>query len=534
LLLLLSPLIVAGVVAGVGVVLDLVWWITVPGACMAFLVVGLGMGALLAPLLADEEAGLDEAYGDREERAFFEIGNVALLAEEVGPLFWEKETWIQRRVEQIRFVDRTMVRRQISIDFRVPAQGLSNDGVTYLPISVLRSWPPVLNFSLRDADGRPMSLLSKKATNTLDERVLMGLAEHAMDARAEEIAPYVRRIINDEGRRARRAFTILRDAIEGIAEEGIGETDVYAQLVDLAAVMVDSTMLWIPAPGDPESRHIIKLSYDEPIVRRLLLGRRLLTALSWRSIVIAFDVPHVGDANSYHLEIEPPEPLEMRRSQLVLASDPSPGSLRQRLREQALATVERARVRIAFALELPLPSSTPIDTTRNAQLLTRRTHLYASGDRAKGDALASVRLDVPRAGTLTAAVVVGWLVAGAMYALDYLRADILAARSGGHPPSYSAAVGFLLLAPPLLAYILLRSSEHPLTSRLLVGIRAMSVGCILISVLSAALLIAAGATDDPGLLDRWTPWLWRSATMIACVLTFSWLLPLRRAAQRND
>jgi hypothetical protein len=212
---LLSPVLGAGVGLTASLVLGLSWWKCVMVAFVAFLLVAAGLLLLVGPLLDNDDEAVPEAERGSPRRAFIELGSVNVLADQVAPLFWDKETWIERRVERIRFVDHTMVHRHISIDFRVPAQGLARGGVTYLPISVLRSWPPVLNFSLRDAAGQPLSLLSKQATNVLDERVLIDVAERAMGARAEEIRPYLRRIINDEGRGSRRAFTILRDAVEG-------------------------------------------------------------------------------------------------------------------------------------------------------------------------------------------------------------------------------------------------------------------------------------------------------------------------------
>src|SRR3712207_1830305 len=54
---------------------------------------------------ADEE----EAHAiEAESRAFREVGNVDTIGAGVASLFWERELWIKRRVEQIAIADRSM------------------------------------------------------------------------------------------------------------------------------------------------------------------------------------------------------------------------------------------------------------------------------------------------------------------------------------------------------------------------------------------------------------------------------------------
>jgi hypothetical protein len=199
---------------------------------------------LTRPLEAAEEA--EDLAAERTIAAFFEIGNPTTVAEQAVRLFWEKETWIYRRVERIMFLDRTLVRRRISVDFEIPQAvlevrmaGAKDEDPRverYLPVSVLRSWPPVLNFDLRDADDKPIPLLSRRTTNALDEEVLRQVAEHARGDAAEHIGDQLHRIVHREERHARNAFTVLRDAVSDHFEhEEHADLDRYVRFLAAAA-----------------------------------------------------------------------------------------------------------------------------------------------------------------------------------------------------------------------------------------------------------------------------------------------------------
>ena len=154
------------------------------------------------------------AVVEKHETAFREIGNADSIAASTQQLFWERESWIYRSVEQIEFAGRKMVRRRISIDFEVPAhaielnfgEGDAKKVVRVVPLSLLRSWPPVLNFDLEDQDESPLSPVSRTTTNAIDERVLKLLARSALPKRAR---PSTRRSRTSSTERARRPTPAL-------------------------------------------------------------------------------------------------------------------------------------------------------------------------------------------------------------------------------------------------------------------------------------------------------------------------------------
>src|SRR4051794_4689675 len=105
----------------------------------------------------------------RELDRLREVGNSAAVA------LASQNDWIHRRVETITFPfpDQPIYRRHISIDFSVPG-GLKPvrdhppvaAGTTpvaaryYVPLSLVRKWPPLPRLDLRDPEGRPIPFLT--------------------------------------------------------------------------------------------------------------------------------------------------------------------------------------------------------------------------------------------------------------------------------------------------------------------------------------------------------------------------------------
>jgi len=198
---------------------------------------------------------------------FLELGNIEALAQQVNWLLSERERWVYRRVEQIEFLDRHMVRRRISIDFEVPCNPVSvaikpqpttsgeeRDQAelvarNYVPISVLRNWPPVLNFDLYADGGKPLPLLSKSATNDLDVKVLAALlgsaigddiASDLMGDAGNSLQALIGRVVHGEGAMARRALAAMREALQDHLAVDLNDApDGYERFIDVAALLCE-------------------------------------------------------------------------------------------------------------------------------------------------------------------------------------------------------------------------------------------------------------------------------------------------------
>ena len=493
-------------------------------------------------------------------RAVGEIGEPGEIARRSLPLLWDRATWIIRRVEHIAFIDRTMTRRRVSVDFRVPADVLElrfgesgalgeaelelmatgtsaeviGDAVRtrYVPVTVLRSWPPVLNLDLRDGDGHPLPLLSKATTNALDGHLLLALAEHALGEYAEDIRPQLLVLVHDDGVMAQRAFYVARKGIERIASLRPGlEQERIDRLTDLARLLVNNTLLWVACTEPEGSRQIIKLAYDEPARRRLSTVLGLITSLGLRSHVITFEVGQVGDSASFHLEIELPYPLEVLDADLALGADPPGPSMVQRIVGNVRQAIVNAERELALALNRNPPHPVAVDHAKAGQLFTRRVHFYASGQPSTS-AVASVRVAPERRGVPLAGAVTGALVAVTLTALANLTHELYTHRAAGGV--LGATIGFLLLAPSLTSYVLTRPSDHPFATRIVSGIRTLTVTSLLVSVAAAGVLIEAVAREEEHILTVNVSRLRDAAWALGALLLLGLLLPPRGRQRRGD
>jgi hypothetical protein len=116
------------------------------------------------------------------EEVLIRVGGSALDA------FLRQAEWIHRRVERVTFPARNepIIRRTVTIDFTIPdalrptdpkLDGATSDGLFYVPLSVLRKWPPVLQLDLRNEQDEPIPLLTRSQNGIADKALLVALAQ---------------------------------------------------------------------------------------------------------------------------------------------------------------------------------------------------------------------------------------------------------------------------------------------------------------------------------------------------------------------
>ena len=127
-------------------------------------------------------------------------------------------TWIHRRVETLGFPlpDTPTVRRRISIDFSIPPGLAPIDPGTgqrpprfYVPLSILRKWPPLDRLDLFGEDGRSIPFLTGQQNRELDGIVLGQMATDLAGGG---------RLTDDERRRI-EAVALSRDGARHALEE---------------------------------------------------------------------------------------------------------------------------------------------------------------------------------------------------------------------------------------------------------------------------------------------------------------------------
>jgi hypothetical protein len=102
-------------------------------------------------------------------------------------------------------------------------------------------------------------------------------------------------------------FEVFRDRLVGSEDDPRIE-----RLLDLAALLVDATLLWYPVgAGEAGARTICKLKYLIRIIENESFGRRALRSLSWRFPAEWIPLFHIGADANFHLDIEAPSVLRM-------------------------------------------------------------------------------------------------------------------------------------------------------------------------------------------------------------------------------
>jgi hypothetical protein len=417
-----------------------------------------------------------------------------LLAEAADP---DAKDWVNRRVEQLEFLDTRAVRWRVSVDFDVPEGAPANpsDDTTFRLVP-LTSWSKadLVAFDLRDEAGNALWMPTSELMNS---QVVAGITRWA------------RVILNDNF--PAPLGPMLEKIVSARPPERLEDTDPFDAVAELMQVeMTDElwtaierlrgdyvfrgqlTELWrnyiiVVAVSDPPGkRRIIKLAFESEVTFRKpkSIGLRLLQHLGWRSWRL--DVYLGGRGGSHHLEVAAP-----------------PG-------------VDIVQIRMRPAV----PGQA--DEIAAADGGSPRVHIRVpSRQRARYRATILVRVSRP-----------GWLtycwLAGQVIFVVLLRgridiAVLFPASSSAAAAEAGTASTLLLGLLAVFATMLIGPGTHPLASRLLMAAR------FLILVDSAAILIAAGnlLLETPGQSSPagdWSTLAWVSG-IVAFLLTLTRLLP---------
>src|SRR5829696_2735755 len=84
-----------------------------------------------------------------------------------GACLLDTKTWLHREVDKVSYVSPGMISRDISVDFSIPpgypAFRERDDGARssyFVPVHLLRKWPPLMRFDLCDETGHAIPLLT--------------------------------------------------------------------------------------------------------------------------------------------------------------------------------------------------------------------------------------------------------------------------------------------------------------------------------------------------------------------------------------
>lgn len=452
-------------------------------------------------------------------------------------LLLDTTSWIHRRVERVQYSDSETLKWHFSVDFTIKESftpfEVDPDGpdTYYLPLALLRKWPPLMNLDLRDELDRPIPLLTSEKNRRVDAAALAGVvAGRSPSSAASEMLEQVATATSIEEAEARiTAFAshVESDVLPNLAT---AETiDDWRRVLLLSTNFAWNSLLWARIKGDPGQRQLVKVAFEHMMPPAAPLRRRLPSTFGITGEWIRLDLHNLGERESYHLEFVPPKGTDVLESRLQVLDplghreQPRWHDLKARLgrwkrrrerRERYTGAATKRRFGRSLTTLPSDPSPLPRKGTAYSLNMVTRAHFYvaeSAGQRGK----AHIRLGPTRREFLTGALYASILTTGLLW-FSYAFAENLVEENHEAP-----TVTALLLLPALLSYLFTQPLPHPIARRMIAGVRIITRTVTLLPV--AAALIMLGLTTvtgpgnpDVGLIEEW----WMGLAILASVLTF--------------
>jgi hypothetical protein len=403
--------------------------------------------------------------------AYDEIGKRITLA------LLSQRRWITRTVESIRFVDRNVVRRRISRHFVVPKSSqcrpiLKLDGddrplakerkLCILPIYAVEKGD-FITCDLTDASGTSVSLDPLIDRWKLCYLSLLSVIRLA-DLKLDEILQ--KRLWDIVSHPKPAELDDLKSHLAGLGAPG--QRFLSSSLFGLAEFYARNYVIFRTVP-EASFEHVLTMRLDRRMPDRrkdftnagedppslFLSGRR------WLGIAPhEFRHEFVHSAGSTHLEIEAPDGIAIGKRTLELPLSSGPQNTNGQMRATLLGRGTSKR-RARFLV--------PRASAPGVCVATMNLRPGAGVMRGGGPPVAALF-------TLIAAIIA------------WKRPDI------DHNGQAEAATAILLLVPGFVALVAARPAEHPGVSRVVVGIRMLTVSVVLLTSLTALALVIGAST----------------------------------------
>jgi len=406
---------------------------------------------------------------------------------DLGRLLWAlvatQWSWIDRRVESASLTGERSFRRRMSIDCRVPpavvelAAELGFDRLL-VPLRFVTKHPLVA-FDLRLGDAT-VPLLTRRQSAQVAEAVLRAAVEPLVGELTPEIGAAIETVASDNEEGGDVAIELL--ALTEAARTGEDATP--AQLARWALTTFDTNYLMLAdvALADVEQRAIFKVTQE---VGPTLHGTHELSVLSsvaWQPAPFILDTPTVTATSSYHFQFDAPPGLVVSGGELF-------GAVQGDRRRHSFGT--SASQGSVLGMHASITEVPDVDGYY-AEVL-----VHPSPD------------GLLRSSAVSSCFSTLLLTLGLVFAssIDSTRAD--------------ASAGLLLVLPGIVSTFLARPGEHYWVSRLLRGVRVLTLA-------SAVTLYTAAAALVTGLADSANRWMWLAFTVASALPSAGLMVAIRR------
>ncbi|HUB37170.1 MAG TPA: hypothetical protein VL972_10130 [Solirubrobacteraceae bacterium] len=419
--------------------------------------------------------------------------------------------WVRRHVETAALKNRVSAKRRLTIDVELPREIVCSvsDGRTnlyFLPVTLLAKRPITAFIDLVDEDDRSLPLLTREENASVSLAAVVDAGRRLLGA--EPPSPLQRawsELIHRDGLDAVLALHIAEDLTKRWFPE-VEERPGYRWFRRALHDLVPNSFVWIPLEGRGGERRVVKLRYEatagSPKLRhrkdatievvvtlddglthefthtepgdsdpRGIVGRvfnRLGNALGLTSTSVELTTPSIRGSSTYHLQFEAPPGLEVERLELLTEKEQRRGAFQERPKQLVENDGDSAH--------LYLPDSEVYRPPGTGD--------YRPGmeDSRMLPVLAELR--VGRRGFLSLSTLSGMLIVAMLWAYD-AAAPIHLVNSR---PEVAAAV--LLVVPVVLLAFVVQAGEHPVVTKMLVGVRVCMLTLGLLAIADAAAIVA--------------------------------------------
>jgi len=386
---------------------------------------------------------------DPEHPAFADLGRL------LWTLVATQWSWIDRRVENVSLSGERSFRRHMSIDCRVPSPvvDLAEElgfGRFFVPLRFVTK-QPLLAFDLRLGD-RSVPLLTRRQNAMAAQSVLRAALEEAELPITDETMAAIEHVCADE--RSVADYTIRLLELTETGREGADATPL--ELAHWGVTTFDTNYLLLADVSLAELRRrtIFKITQEVGPTMRGMQELPLRSGIGWQATSFVFETPAVTATSSYHFQFDAPDGLVVAGGELfgVAADDP------QRVMFGTAASQGSVLGLHANADEVPAAD------VYNAEVLVRPSPDGLLRSSAVSSCFSTVLL------------VLATLLA---HRIDSTRVD--------------ASTALLLVLPGVVSTFLARPGEHYWVSRLLRGVRVLTLISAVTVYLAAAVLVTGVA-----------------------------------------
>ena len=429
------------------------------------------------------------------------------IAAKIGLLITEPRRWVERRVEQITFVDDTTIRRRTSVQFIVPdfqrrAEWEPTDvSLTHVPLA-LSEKAVMVNLDVLDEAGTSLPVLTRRqnaaiAAELLARRagavcrgVLEDAVEHGLKAAAgaEQLGP--------------------QPPMTPAAQAQVNALAADTDFANLLHALWSSFVLIVPLDLKPNESRVLKFAFDRDfgaysrgsladghrgsrraLNRALRVVGRGLELFGLRDYKFAAETVAVSQCDSYHTEIVAPDEAAISYASLMPVDVIRPKPPRWHRRTWLWLTGHPWRHR-------PIAEDWATD----------RAHLHPASDPAGTVARAVITANF----CLRTAIVFPVLLLTALTTAT-LGGGVVAHHFWSVHRSVDTAAAVVVALPSFFAPFVV-PGQHRLVRRMFKGLRGLVIVSALISFVAAATLAVHLSTPT-------TVHIWLALSCLSAVLT---------------